>query len=167
MGVPAGDVQCGGGSAVASEARAAGRLAQGVLACIEEREAQAQARCKAEAAVVRAEEKVISGLLGSMGMREEHQLQARRMKQMAYDGIPGPGEWLVCICVYTVLMHAAAELWGLMYKFNWFLYLLMQPKLIVEKTVQRWDEEWHEWVEEVRHKEVYAERKKLFNFVKD
>ena len=67
----------------------------------------------------------------------------------------------------AVLMHAAAELQGLIYKFNQFLYLLMQPKPIMEKTVQRWDEEWNEWVEEVRHKEVYAERKKLFNFVKD
>ena len=64
-------------------------------------------------------------------------------------------------------MHAAAELQGLIYKFNQFLYLLMQPKLIVEKTVQRWDEEQHEWVVEVRREKVYAARKKLFNFIKD
>ena len=61
---------------------------------------EVQAGRKAEVAVVCAEEKVISGLLGGMGMREEHQLQARQMKQLVYDGIPGPGEWLVCgVCV--------------------------------------------------------------------
>ena len=54
------------------------------------------------------------------------------------------------------------------YKFDRFLYPLMQPKpTIVEKTVRRWDEERREWVEEVRREEVYAERKKLFNFVED
>ena len=75
---------------------------------------------------------------------------------------------MACVwCVCAVLMHAAAELQGLMYKFNQFLYLLMQPKLIMEKTVQRWDKERCEWVEEVRCEEVYAERKKLFNFVED
>ena len=66
--------------------------------CVEEREAEVWARHKAEAAVVCTEEKVISGLLGGTGIWEEHQPQARQMKRMAYDGIPGPGEWLVCVC---------------------------------------------------------------------
>ena len=39
-------------------------------------------------------------------------------------------------------MHVAAELWGLTYKFDWFLYPNMQPMpMIVEKMVRRWDEE--------------------------
>ena len=48
----------------------------------------------------------------------------------------------MCVCVHAVLMHAAAELQGLTYKFDRFLYPNMQPMpTIVEKTVQRWDEE--------------------------
>lgn len=59
----------------------------------EEAEAEARARRKAEAAVERLEEeRVICELLGGAGMREEDQPQARRMKRMAYDGMPGPGE---------------------------------------------------------------------------
>ena len=139
----------------------------------EEREAEARARRKAEAAVVRAEEeKVISELLGGTGMREEDQPQARRMKRMAYDGMPGPGESAVggrgACDADAFFFFCAAELRGLTYKFDRFLYPLMQPKpTIVEKTVRRWDEERREWVEEVRREEVYAERKKLFNFVED
>ena len=91
---------------------------------------------------MRAEEE-IAELLGGMGMREKDKLQASQMKWMAYDGMPGPGEWLVCVCVHAVLMHAAAELWGLTYKFDRFLYPNMQPMpMIMEKTVWRWDEEW-------------------------
>ncbi|KAF8585083.1 hypothetical protein K439DRAFT_1080534 [Ramaria rubella] len=85
------------------------------------------------------------------GMREEDQPQARRMKQMAYDGMPGP-----------------AELRGLTYKFDRFLYPLIPPKAtIVEKMVRRWDDSRQEWIEEIKREEVFEERKKLFNFLED
>lgn len=59
----------------------------------EEQEAEGRARRKAEAEVERMEEeRVICELLGGAGMRDEDQPQARKMKQMAYDGMPGPGE---------------------------------------------------------------------------
>ena len=99
-------------------------------------------RRKAAVGVVRAEEE-IAELLGGTGMWEKDKPQVSRMKQMAYDGMLWPGEWLVCVCMRAVLMHAAAELQGLMYKFDWFLYPNMQPMpTIMEKTVWRWDEEW-------------------------
>ena len=98
-------------------------------------------RRKVAAVVVRVEEE-IAELLGGTGMREKDKPQASQMKWMAYDGMPGPGEWLVCVCMHAVLMHAAAELQGLTYKFDRFLYPNMQPMpMIMEKTVRRWDEE--------------------------
>ena len=57
-------------------------------------------RRKAEVVVVHVEEeKVMAELLGSRGMWEEDKPQVSQMKWMAYDGMPGPGEWLVCVCV--------------------------------------------------------------------
>ena len=44
-------------------------------------------------------EEEIAELLGGMGMREKDKPQVSQMKQMAYDGMLGPGEWLVCVCV--------------------------------------------------------------------
>lgn len=65
-------------------------------------------------------------------------------------------------------MCSAAELRGLTYKFDRFLYPLVPPKpKIVEKTVKKWDEGRKAWVEEVMREEVFEERKKLFNFSED
>ncbi|GJJ13426.1 hypothetical protein Clacol_007680 [Clathrus columnatus] len=72
----------------------------------ESQQAAVRARRKAEDAVARLEEeRVIGELLDGAGMREEDQPQARRMRRMAYDGMPGP-----------------AELRGLTYRFDRFLY---------------------------------------------
>lgn len=72
----------------------------------ESAQAALRARRKAESEVARLEEeRVISELLDGAGMREEDQPQARRMRRMAYDGMPGP-----------------AELRGLTYSFDKFLY---------------------------------------------
>jgi hypothetical protein len=58
----------------------------------EEKLAEERAKRKAEEEVRRKEEeRVISEMLGGLGMREEDQPQARRMGKMAYDGMPGPG----------------------------------------------------------------------------
>jgi len=117
----------------------------------EERQAEARALRKAAEEVDRMEEeRVICELLGGAGMREKDQPQARRMKKMAYDGMPGP-----------------AEQRGLTYTFDKFLYAMPPPKpRIIEKKVRRFDEKNGEWIEETIREEVF-ERKKLFNFSED
>ncbi|KAF8527601.1 hypothetical protein BU17DRAFT_61726 [Hysterangium stoloniferum] len=72
----------------------------------EAKQAALRARRKALEMMQRLEEeRVICELLGGQGMREEDQPQARRMKRMAYDGMPGPPEER-----------------GLEYRFDKFLY---------------------------------------------
>lgn len=138
----------------------------------EKREAEARARRKAEEAVQRLEEeRVICELLQGKGMAEQDQPQARRMRRMAYDGMPGPGAYFVLLAGVRKVTDGCwiiAELRGLTYKFDRFLYPLVPPKpTLVEKKVRKWDEGRGEWVDEVMQEEVFEERKKLFNFSED
>lgn len=85
----------------------------------ESQQAALRARRKAESEVARLEEeRVISELLDGAGMREEDQPQARRMRRMAYDGMPGP-----------------AELRGLTYSFDKFLYDLGEFTMTTTTTM--------------------------------